>query len=359
MQHHVSSREGCGSRGAWQYSARHGAYRLSLHNDLAGARILVTGATGLIGSHLVPALLARSAVVHILKVPAPEPDSLLARSGDMERVTVHIGQLEDDAVVAETVERSRPDMVVHLGAQTLVGAAREDPTHTFRVNVAGTWTLLEACRRSDPPPRALAVASSDKAYGPSERLPYVETDSLAGTEPYEASKAMTDILAQTYATAYGLPTRIARCGNVYGSGDLNFSRIVPGTIRSLLRGERAVLRSDGTPVRDYIHVDDVVNGYLSLLRPSIRPGEAFNLSSGERMSVFEILDAVHEVAGGPPEPIFDRNDHGEIQEQYLDSTKAKKILGWTSTRRFRESLPSVIEWYSGLLLDLNGKVAKP
>jgi len=317
----------------------------------------VTGATGLIGSHVVAALLERSAAVHILKLPTPEEDSQLVRSGDIARVTVHIGRLEDATTVTEAVRRSRPEMVVHLGAQTLVGVAREDPTYTFRVNVAGTWALLEACRRCDPPPRALAVASSDKAYGPSERLPYVETDPLAGAEPYEASKAMTDVVAQTYGIAYGLPTRIARCGNVYGPGDLNFSRIVPGTIRSLLRGEPAILRSDGTPVRDYIHVDDVVSGYLALLTKPARPGEAFNFSSGQRMSVLDVLRAIHDVTGGPSTPVFERNDQGEIQEQSLDSTKARSVLGWSPVHTMREALPAVVAWYRQLLIDLGGGVS--
>ena len=311
--------------------------------------MLVTGATGLIGSNLVAALIARSAQVHILKLPEDEPDSLLVRSGDIRRVTVHLGRLEDEGSVTEAVRRSRPQLVIHLGAQTLVGVAREDPTYTFRVNVAGTWTLLEACRALRPAPRAVAVASSDKAYGPSDRLPYLETHSLSGSEPYEASKAMTDIVAQTYAVAYGLPTRIARCGNVYGRGDLNFSRIVPGTISALIAREPVELRSDGTPVRDYIHVDDVVDGYLLLLSRGVRAGEAFNLSSGERMRVLDVVRAVHAVTGGPPEPVIAGNARGEIQEQYLDSTKARSTLGWQPRRTMSSTLPEIAGWYRELL----------
>ena len=317
--------------------------------------MLVTGATGLIGSNLVAALIARSAQVHILKLPEDEPDSLLVRSGDIGRVTVHLGRLEDEVSVAEAVRRSGPQLVVHLGAQTLVGVAREDPTYTFRVNVTGTWTLLEACRALRPAPRAVAVASSDKAYGPSERLPYLETHALAGSEPYEASKAMTDIVAQTYAVAYGLPTRIARCGNVYGRGDLNFSRIVPGTISALIAREPVELRSDGTPVRDYIHVDDVVDGYLLLLSRAVRAGEAFNLSSGERMRVLDVVRAVHAVVGGPPEPLIVGNASGEIQEQYLDSTKARSTLGWQPRRAMSSTLPEIADWYRELLRGRSGE----
>src|SRR5947209_541440 len=188
---------------------------------------------------------------------------------------------------------------------------------------------------SEPP--IVAVASSDKAYGASAKLPYVETDPLAGSEPYEASKAITDILAKTYARSYGLPTRIARCGNIYGVGDWNWSRIVPGTIRSLLRGEHPVLRSDGTPVRDYIHVDDVVSGYLGMAcAEGIRPGEAFNFSSGERRTVREVVELVVAAVGTTLDPVVLNDAKGEIPVQYLESTKARRTLGWEPRRRMAE-----------------------
>ena len=326
-----------------------GSPALTRSEQIAGARVLVTGATGLIGSHLVRALLSASAIVHILKLPDPEADSLLITSSDIDRVVVHAGRLEDEDSVVRAVGLSRPELVVHLGAQTLVGAAWEDPVRTFRVNVTGTLALLEACRRANERPRAIAIASSDKAYGTSDRLPYVETDPLAGQEPYEASKVMTDIVARTYGKTYGLPTRIARCGNVYGSGDLNWSRIVPGTIRSLLRKERPILRSDGTPIRDYIHVADVVSAYIALLTHPMAPGEAFNFSSGERLSVLDVVLSIREAIGEQLEPMIMKSVHGEIQEQYLDSTKARTILGWQAHRRLQGSLAEVVDWYRELL----------
>jgi len=316
--------------------------------SLANARVLVTGATGLVGSSLVRCLLSADAEVHALVLPKPEPESDLLRSGRLARIRVHEGRLEDPVAVAAAVEAARPRFVFHLGAQPLVGLARAHPVATFEANVRGTWALLEACRTMSEPP-IVAVASSDKAYGASAKLPYVETDPLAGSEPYEASKAITDILAQTYARSYGLPTRIARCGNIYGIGDWNWSRIVPGTIRSLLRGERPVLRSDGTPVRDYIHVDDVVAAYLALATADVAPGEAFNFSSGERLTVREVVDAVTAAVGAALQPVVLNEARGEIAAQYLDSSKARTTLGWKPRRRLGESLSEIVTWYRELL----------
>ncbi|TMG51786.1 MAG: NAD-dependent epimerase/dehydratase family protein [Chloroflexi bacterium] len=316
--------------------------------SLANARVLVTGATGLVGSSLVRCLLSADAEVHALVLPEPEPESDLLRSGRLARIRVHEGRLEDPVAVAAAVEAARPRFVFHLGAQPLVGLARAHPVATFEANVRGTWALLEACRTMSEPP-IVAVASSDKAYGASAKLPYVETDPLAGSEPYEASKAITDILAQTYARSYGLPTRIARCGNIYGIGDWNWSRIVPGTIRSLLRGERPVLRSDGTPVRDYIHVDDVVAAYLALATADVAPGEAFNFSSGERLTVREVVDAVTAAVGAALQPVVLNEARGEIAAQYLDSSKARTTLGWKPRRRLGESLSDIVTWYRELL----------
>lgn len=317
-----------------------------------GARVLVTGATGLVGSSLARALLARGADVHAFVIPEPEAESALLRSGDIARVTVHTGRLEEPETVLRAVHDARPLYVFHLGAQPLVELARDDPTATFDVNARGTWTLLEACRRLGTQPLAIAVASSDKAYGSSAKLPYVETDPLDGIEPYEASKTITDVLARTYAKTYGLHTRVARCGNIYGIGDWNWSRIVPSAIRSLLEGERPVLRSDGTPIRDYIHVDDVVNAYLALADPGVAPGEAFNFGAGERYSVREVIDLVAGAVGVPVDPVVLGTATGEISVQYLDSGKAQRVLGWTAVRRMAESLPDVVAWYRDLLVDM-------
>jgi CDP-glucose 4,6-dehydratase len=314
-----------------------------------GTRVFVTGATGLIGSALVHDLVAQGAEVHAFVLPEPEPESELLRSGVIRQIRVHVGRLQDPGSVERSVRDARPQIVFHLGAQPLVERAREDPAMTFDVNVRGTWSLLEACRKLPEHPRAVAVASSDKAYGASAKLPYVETDPLDGREPYEASKTMTDVLARTYAQAYGLSTRVARCGNIYGPGDWNWSRIVPGTIRSLLRGERPVVRSDGSPIRDYIHVDDVVTAYTRLASADVPPGEAFNFSSGEKLSVREVVQLIARSLGSQLEPEILGTAKGEIDVQYLDSTKARRVLDWTASRRMAETLPSVIAWYRQLL----------
>lgn len=310
-----------------------------------GVPVLITGATGLIGSHLALALLDQGAELHALIVPEDEPGSLLERSGRLGEIRRHPGRLEDPAAVRRAVSEARPAVVFHLGAQTQVQAARRDPIATFEANVAGTWQLLEACRAQATPPDAIAVASSDKAYGKSDDLPYRETHPLAGNEPYEVSKSMTDLLAQTYAAAYGLPTRIARCGNVYGAGDRNWDRIVPGTIRSLLAGERPVIRSDGTPVRDYVHVADVVDAYLRLGREGIAPGTAYNFSSGERATVLEVVRLITDVTGSKLLPKIHGDAPGELAAQYLDASKAERELGWRPTRRLAESLPEIVAWY--------------
>ena len=316
---------------------------------LRGTRALVTGVTGLVGSALTHVLLERGVEVHGLVLPEPEQDSALVRSGDFARVHVHTGRLQDPGGVERVVRDARPELVFHLGAQPLVEYAHEDPTTTFEVNVRGTWALLDACRKMKDPPRAIAVASSDKAYGASDKLPYVESDPLDGREPYEASKTMTDVLARTYAQTYGLPTRVARCGNIYGPGDWNWSRIVPGTIRSLLKGERPILRSDGTPIRDYIHVSDVVSAYLALAEADVAPGEAFNFSSGERLSVRGVVDLIAAAMGSRLEPVVLGTAKGEINVQYLDSSKAARAFAWSASRRMAESLPATIDWYRELL----------
>lgn len=293
-------------------------------------------------------LLDASADVHVFAIPEPEPASELIRSGDIARTTVLGGRLEDEASVRRAVQAARPELVFHLGAQTLVGPARGDPTYTFRVNIAGTWNLLEALRLA-PPTRAIAVASSDKAYGRSDHLPYVEADALAGEEPYEASKVATDVLGRTYATAYGLPVRIARCGNVYGPGDVHWSRLVPGTIRSFLEGTRPIVRSDGTLVRDYLHVADAVTAYLALMQPGVPHGEAFNFSSGERRTVLEVVRIIGAAVGSALEPVIEDTAKGELREQYLDSSKARRELGWSARRDMPGSLGEIISWYRQLL----------
>jgi CDP-glucose 4,6-dehydratase len=314
---------------------------------------LVTGATGMVGSALVRRLLERGDDVVALVLDT-DPQSELIRSGTIARTTVVNGALEDAGTLERAVVVHEPETVYHLGAQTLVGAARRAPLATLEANVAGTWNVLEACRRHPDVVRAVVIASSDKAYGTADQLPYVESMPLGGSEPYEASKAMADLAAQMYGRAYGLPVTIARCGNIYGAGDLNWSRIVPGTIRSLLAGTQPVLRSDGTFVRDYLHVDDVVDAYLTLgdgvRSGAVDPGEAWNFSDESPRTVMEIYEAVCIAAGagGTPARVLDHAP-GEIHDQWLSAEKARTRLGWKAGVDLASGLGRTIDWYRGLL----------
>jgi CDP-glucose 4,6-dehydratase len=247
------------------------------------------------------------------------------------------------------------DTVFHLGAQTLVGTALRSPLLTFEANIRGTYHLLEACRRMQPLVRRVVVASSDKAYGEARELPYTEETPLLGRHPYDVSKSCTDLLAVAYASTYDLPVTIARCGNVYGGGDLNWSRIVPGTIRSLLRGERPLLRSDGSMTRDYIFVEDAVDAYLKLAEalddPSVA-GQAFNFAHGSPMSVLEIVDAIRTVMGATDlQPEILDTARSEIPHQHLDSSKARRQLGWEPGWQLHEGLGRTVEWYRSYLAD--------
>lgn len=314
-------------------------------------RVLVTGATGLVGSWLARTLLDAGAEVVAL-VCDVDPRSELVRSGSIGRVVAVTGRLEDRAAVERSVNEHGVDTIFHLGAQTLVGTAFRAPLATFESNVQGTWNVLEAARLHAGLVRRVVVASSDKAYGSQPELPYREDMPLAGRSPYDVSKSCTDLLAQCYSTTYGLPIAIARCGNIYGGGDLNWSRIVPGTIRSLLRGERPVIRSDGILVRDYLHVDDAVEAYLALARgltSEMIAGEAFNFSDESPMSVMEIYEAICSAAGIYVEPEVLGLAQNEIPIQHLSAAKARQILGWKARVDLRDGLSRTLRWYRELL----------
>jgi CDP-glucose 4,6-dehydratase len=316
---------------------------------------LVTGATGMVGAALTSRLVDDGTDVVAL-VLDPDPQSDLYRSGTVDAVAVVAGRVEDLDTIERAIVVHEVDTVYHLGAQTIVGAARRAPLLTFESNVRGTWNVLEACRRHDDLVQRVVVASSDKAYGSVETLPYTEDMPVGGAEPYEVSKACADLITQTYAAAYGVPAAIARCGNIYGPGDLNWSRIVPGTIRSLLAGEQPVLRSDGTFVRDYLHVDDVVDAYLALATAVgddiLPPGEACNFSDETPLTVIELYEAICKAAGMPgTEPdILDRAP-GEIHDQWLSAAKARTLLGWDARVGLDDGLARTVEWYRGYIAD--------
>jgi CDP-glucose 4,6-dehydratase len=313
----------------------------------AGRRVLVTGATGIVGSWLTRRLVDAGAYA-VAFIRDDDPQSELYRSGVVRRTTVVSGALEDYASVERAINEHETDVVFHLGAQTIVGTALRAPLATFEANIRGSYNLLEACRRLSSIVKAVVVASSDKAYGDSPQLPYVETMPPLGRHPYDVSKSCTDLLATSYAHTYETPVAVARCGNIYGGGDLNWSRIVPGTIRSLIRNERPVLRSDGTLIRDYIFVDDVVDAYVSLAEALLsrrEVGEAFNFSTGSRLTAMEIMRAVIRAMGSGLEPVVSNTARNEIRNQYLDSSKAAARLGWTSSHDLDAGLRKTVAWY--------------
>lgn len=315
-------------------------------------RVFVTGATGIVGSWLVKRLIALGAEVVAL-VRDWDPQTELIRSGDINRISVVTGRLEDYAALERAINEHDIDTVFHLGAQPIVTTAVRNPLPTFEANVRGSYNLLEACRVHRGLVTRVVVASSDKAYGDGLSLPYTEDMPAAGRHPYDVSKSCTDLIALSYAHTYELPVTVARCGNIYGGGDLNWSRIVPGTIRSLFRGERPVIRSNGRFTRDYIFVDDVVDAYVALAERADQTGvrgEAFNFSPESQLSVLEITAAITRLMQREdlPPVVLDQV-RAEILDQYLDSTKARTRLAWTAKHALDEGLTRTIDWYRGFL----------
>lgn len=313
--------------------------------------VLVTGATGLLGSWLVPRLLEAGADVVCL-IRDWVPQSELIRQGALERVKTVRGNLCDRELLERTLGEYEIDTVFHLAAQTIVGIANRNPISTFTTNIEGTWNLLEACRRS-PRIGAIVVASSDKAYGDQEKLPYNESMPLQGRHPYDVSKSCADLITQSYAITYGLPVAITRCGNFYGGGDLNWNRVVPGTIRSVLRGERPTVRSDGQYVRDYLYIEDAAAAYIALGerlgQNRALAGEAFNFSNESQVSVLEIVRTVLDVMNSDLEPDVRNEPLNEIRHQYLSAEHARTVLGWKPMFTLREGLERTVEWYRDFL----------
>lgn len=307
----------------------------------------VTGATGLVGSWLVKRLVESGAdVVCLMRDWIPQSE--LVRTGLIERVKVVRGDIRDQAVLERILGEYEIDTVIHLAAQTIVTIANRNPISTFETNIAGTWNLMEACRRS-PKVKQIIVASSDKAYGDQENLPYSEETPLQGQHPYDVSKSCADLIAKTYAVSYDLPVAITRCGNFYGGGDLNWNRIIPGTIRSILRGQNPVIRSDGKYVRDYFYVEDGAAAYMLLAeqlakRPELK-GEAFNFSNEIQMTVSEIVEKILALMGSDLKPDIRNEVSNEILHQYLSAEKARKQLGWTPLFNVEQGLQRTLDWY--------------
>lgn len=316
-------------------------------------KALVTGAHGFVGSHLARALLERGEAVRVLDRPPPRTAdvggpraSALQLLGIDAEVEVVEADLRDAEAVGAAVEGC--DSVFHLAAQTIVGVARRAPLETFEVNVRGAWNVFEACRAKDV--ARVVFASSDKAYGASPQLPYREDLPLRAAHPYDASKAAADVVARSYATAYGVPLAVTRFANVYGGGDLNFSRLVPETAVAVLEGRRPAIRSDGSPQRDFLHVDDAVAAYLAIaaaLDGGGAAGEAFNAGGDRPHSVREVVEAIVAAGGGGVEPDFqgEGSPDGEIDRQFVDSGKLRELTGWRPRVELAEGLRLTLEWY--------------
>ncbi|MCA9025124.1 MAG: GDP-mannose 4,6-dehydratase [Planctomycetaceae bacterium] len=311
-------------------------------------RVFVTGGTGLVGSWLVRRLLELEADVVCL-VRDWTPHSALVRNGLVSQVTQVRGSIEDQTLMERALNEYEIDSVFHLAAQTIVGTANRNPVSTFKSNIEGTWALLEACRRS-PTVKQIVLASSDKAYGTQVKLPYDENTPLEGRHPYDVSKSCADLIAQSYATTYGLPVVVTRCGNFFGGGDLNWNRIVPGTVRSVIRDERPIIRSNGQFVRDYFYVEDGVEAYLMLAEQlSNRPelvGQCFNFSNERPVTVVEIVEQILEAMNSTElQPRILNQASNEIPEQFLCADKARDMLGWQPLWSLEEGLSQTVDWY--------------
>tara|TARA_Y100000031_G_scaffold121642_1_gene136225 strand:+ start:250 stop:1236 length:987 start_codon:yes stop_codon:yes gene_type:complete len=309
--------------------------------------VFITGCTGLLGSHLTQMLVDRGAnVVGLVRDIVPQ--SNLVQSGVFDKINIVRGCVEDFFTVERALNEYEIDAVFHLAAQTIVGTANRNPLSTFESNVKGAWCVLEACRRV-PIVKRIIVASSDKAYGEQEGLPYKETSSLKGSHPYDVSKSCADLIAYTYYKTYKLPVCITRCGNFYGPGDLNFNRIVPGTIRSVLNNEPPVIRSDGTFIRDYFYVKDAALAYIHLVEKmdDIKiHGEVFNFSNELQISVLELTSKILKLMGRTDlKPVILNQAENEIKHQYLSAKKARERLGWKPEYDLDGALNETVEWY--------------
>jgi CDP-glucose 4,6-dehydratase len=315
----------------------------------AGTRVLFTGAQGFIGSWVAERLLDEGAELLVLDRPPAELSRFRLR-GLHDRCTPVSADLLDPASLRRAIDAHDIEAVFHLAATAIVGSATQTPLNTYEVNVRGTWNLLEACRVANAPPQRVVVASTDKAYGTHEDLPYREGHALQPRYPYDVSKACADLIARSYAHTFDLPVAVTRFGNVFGGGDFNFSRLIPGTVKALLAGERPVIRSGGLMERDFLYAEDAADAYLavagSLDRPELR-GRAWNASVGSPVTVLEIVSRLAEIAGADAEPDVrgEGTPHGELTRQWLDSSAIAEQLGWTPAWDLDRGLEATYRWY--------------
>jgi len=318
-----------------------------LNNYWENRNVFITGSTGFLGSYLTDELIRRNASVTSL-VRDWVSNSRFIFSDTYKKVNVVRGEVEDYTLLERILNEYEIDVVFHIAAQTIVETANRNPISTFETNIRGTWNLLEACRRN-PLVKKIIIASSDKAYGVQHDLPYNENTPLQGTHPYDVSKSCADLLAYAYFNTYKLPVCITRCGNFYGGGDINFNRIIPGTIRSVLYNERPVIRSDGSYIRDYIYVKDAVSAYLLLaekMEDEIVLGEAFNFSNEIQITVLDLTRKILSLTGREDlEPVIENRAEKEIKHQYLSAEKARKKLSWQPLYTLEQGLQETIAWY--------------
>lgn len=310
-------------------------------------RVFVTGGSGLVGGYLIEELIHQKADVIVLLRDQVQGSKLFDHN-ILRHITIIKGDLDDPKKLERILAEYEIESVIHLAAQTLVPIANKNPLSTFESNIRGTWNLLEACRQISSI-KSIVVASSDKAYGQSETLPYTEELPLKAVYPYDVSKACTDMIALSYAKTFNMPIAITRCGNFFGGGDLNWNRLIPGTIRSILKNQQPVIRSDGTLIRDYIYVEDAVSAYMTLtkaltLNPLLK-GEAFNFSNESQKTALEIVNLILNEMNSDLSPVIGGKNDLEIPSQYLDATKAKTMLSWSPQYGLEEGLQKTISWY--------------
>lgn len=309
--------------------------------------ILVTGGNGLIGSYVVRDLVNKGHNVTVLYLDDIK-NSILIQENLQDKINLIKGDIVDYKTVERVINYYEIDFVIHLAAQAIVKYALNSPIDTFETNIKGTWNILEACRQHSQRIKGIIVASSDKAYGELKKEEYLEDDELKGVGPYDVSKSCTDLISQSYSKVYNLPLTISRCGNVYGPGDINFTRLIPGTILSILKNEIPIIRSDGKFIRDYNYVEDISAGYIALLDYTLKNkplGEAFNFSNEDKMNVLDVVEKISEKMNFNKKPKILNEAKNEIVYQHLNSSKAKKILNWNCNYSFDKGIEKTIEWY--------------
>lgn len=311
-----------------------------------GKNVLITGYEGFLGSNLTKQMISCDANIVGLDIKTSRKDTVLKKE-DYQKINVIKGNVTNLSLLKFILSKHKPEIIFHLAAEAIVGKSLHDPLATFKSNIEGTWNILEVCRNF-PNVKAIIVASSDKAYGSHKKLPYKEDTPLIGNHPYDVSKSCADLLAYTYFHTYGVPVAVTRCGNIFGPGDFNFSRIVPDTIRCALAGKPIPIRSDGKFTRDYVYVDDIVSGYLLLaeqLQKKNLSGQSFNFSDENPITVIELIKKIFQISNKKLNYKILNEAKYEIKHQYLASGKAKKILGWKSKCTLEEGLKKTIEWY--------------